>query len=409
MIESPWTILRRLPRTVRLLVTGSFVNRAGTLIVPYLTLVLRREFHFEPGAVAALLFAYGIGTLISILVGGVLTDRLGRRLVLVASLLGGGAIALALSVAGSLHLFVLLLLGFGFLAEMYRPASSAIIADLLPSSQRAVGFAALRVAVNLGFAVGMVVGGLLADWSWRALFLGDGLTTIAFGFLALFGIPETGPGRETSRSAPPPPAHGPWRDRTYLVLMLVSLVFSTTLLANFTVLPLTIALSAGYPTVVYGLVVGLNGVLVALFEISVVAWLSGFRRLRLAAAGVLLSGMGFALNGVAPHWAAYLAAVVTWTAGEILTMPQQMAFIADWSPPAARGRYLSFFTATFSLGWAINPILLLPAHAWLGDSAFWPLLGAPLVPAAALLLWLDRTADRPERLRGALGEATPPR
>jgi len=403
VLESPFRIVARLPRTVRLLVAGTFVNRLGTLIVPYLTLVLRRELGLSPAVVGAIVFMYGVGTLGSILVGGFLTDRLGRRRVLVTSLLGGGLAAVALGASHAASMFVPLLVLFGFLSEMYRPASSAIIADLLPSSSRAVGFAALRMAANLGFAVGVALGGLVADRSWRWLFFGDGATTMLFGVVVLLFIPETRPAAPAGSVRPdrsPARSLSPWRDVAFMQLLLSSLILSMALLANFTVLPLTITLSAGYPAAVYGLLMGLNGLLIAFLEVSIVGWLTHLRRLRVAAVGVLLAGLGFGLNGVAPHWLAFLAAVLVWTAGEILALPQQMAFVADWSPPEARGTYLSLFTATFSLAWALNPVLLLPLHAWLGDGPFWLLMIVVTSPAALLLLRLDRTADHPEKLRG---------
>jgi MFS family permease len=110
--------------------------------------------------------------------------------------------------------------------------------------------------------------------------------------------------------------------------------------------------------------------------------------------------MGFALTGLVLHWAWFLAALVVWTIGEILTGPQQTAFVADWAPAAARGRYLSVFQATWSLAMILNPLVFLPLHARLGPRAFWPLLSLLTVPPALLLLRLDRRADRPERLRG---------
>ena len=93
MMPHPLRVLRTLPAPVRLLVAGSFVNKLGTFIIPYLTLVLRKDFQLEDAAAARLLLAYGGGSLVSIVVGGVLTDHLGRRLTLLLSLLGSGVIA----------------------------------------------------------------------------------------------------------------------------------------------------------------------------------------------------------------------------------------------------------------------------------------------------------------------------
>jgi MFS family permease len=408
VIPYPIRILRGLPAPVRLLVLGTFVNKLGSFIIPYLTLVLRTEFQLEDAKVARLLLAYGAGSVVSILAGGFLTDRLGRRLTLLLSLFGSGAIAVALGLVSSIAVFAPLLVLLGFVADLYRPAASAIIGDLLPSAQRAIGFAALRTAVNLGFAVGMSLGGFIADWSWRLLFLGDGATTLLYGVVVFLFIAETRPGpaaAETLRTDDGPPA--PWRDAVFLQMLAVSLAFSLVFFTHIIELPLTITQEAGYPARLYGLLVAVNGLLIALFEMTVVDWLRRYRRLRVAALGTFVTGLAFSAVGVARHWSWYLLVVVAYTAGEILASPQKMAFVTDWAPPAARGRYLSWYQATWSVAIGLNPLLFLPLRTRLGDAAFWPLMMLLAAPSALLLLRLDRRADRPERLRGATADAPP--
>jgi MFS family permease len=395
---NPLPALRRLPPAARLLIAGTFVNKLGSFIIPYLTLVLRREFGLTESEVGRLLFAYGAGSLVSVLAGGALTDRLGRRATLLTSLLGSGVLAIAMGLADSARTLVPLLVLFGFIADLYRPAASAVIGDVLPSADRAVGFAALRLAINLGFGLGVALGGLLADWSWRALFLGDGATTLAYGLVVLFLLPET---RRVPRGRPgsAPPVTGPWRDPVFAQLLFCSLVFAIVFFNHVSTLPLTVT-GAGYPARVLGALVAVNGFLIALFEVPVVDALRGRRRLRLAALGTLLVGVGFGLTGVAAHWAWFLVTVVLWTAGEILSTPFKLAFLTDWAPPEARGRYLSGLTGTWSLAIGLNPLLFLPLQARLGDRAFWPLMALLVVPAVLVLWRLDRVADRPELLRG---------
>jgi MFS family permease len=416
MLENPLRIVGRFPRPVRLLIVGTLVNRLGTFIVPYLTLILLRDFHMREGEAARLLFAFGIGSVVSILTGGFVTDRFGRRRTLLVSLFGSGVLAVAMGLVPSTAAFVPLLVAFGFIADLYRPASSAMISDLLPSSDRASGFAGMRMAVNLGWASGTALGGVLADWNWRMLFLGDGLTTLAFGVLVYLAIPETRPAAAVPASAPSPTSEGnleharpvlgrgptnPLRDGVFLATTLAGLLLTLIFCSHLTVLPLTVTQSAGYPAVVFGLLASVNGVLIAFFEISITARLKGFRRLRLAALGSFLVAAGFGMIGLVMHWAWFLLAVVVFTAGEILSSPQQMAFIADWAPPEVRGRYLSFYQAMWSVAFAVNPAIALPLHAALGERAFWGLMPLVAVPGVLVLLRLDRTADRPERLRGA--------
>jgi MFS family permease len=400
VLTNPVRLLASLPGPVRLLVIGTLVNKLGTFIMPYLTLVLRREFRLEASQVGLLLAAQGVGSLAAILTGGLLTDRLGRRQTLMLSLFGSGVLAIAMGLAPSLSVFALLLVGFGFLADLYRPAASAIIADVLPSGQRAVGFAGLRAAVNLGFSFGVALGGLIADRSWRALFFADGLTTVLFGVIVYLYILETRPEQAPRPDAGATAEETPWRDRVFLQLAVTSLAFSMVLYSFFTVLPLTVTLGAGYPAAVYGALMAVNGLVIAAFEMSIVNGLRRFRRLRVAGIGLLVTGLGFALTGFVLHWAWFLFTILVWTAGEILTGPQQTAFVADWAPPEARGRYLSVYQATWSVSVILNPLALLPLYARLGERAFWPLLALMTVPSALLLFRLDREADRPERLRG---------
>jgi MFS family permease len=414
MSANPLRIVARFPRPVRLLLAGTLVNKLGTFVVPYLTLVLLRDLRMTEREAGYLIFAYGAGSLVSILAGGVLTDRLGRRRTLLLSLIGSGLLALVMGLLPSPRLFVPLLVAFGFIADLYRPAASAMIGDLLPSSQRASGFAGLRMVVNLGWAAGTALGGVLADRDWRLLFLGDGATTLAYGLLVYFTIPETrpAPARPVEAVAAAPAAarvHGgrgssPFGDFVFLESVAITFLFTLIFCSNLVVLPLTVTQSAGYPAVVFGALAAVNGGMITLFELSLVERLKRFRRLRLAALGYALVGLGFGMIGLVMHWAFFLLAVVIFTLGEILSAPQQMAFIADWAPPESRGRYLSLYQATWSIAFAVNPMLTLPLHAALGDRAFWGLAPLVALPGVVALLRLDRTADRPERLRGLSSE-----
>lgn len=388
---STWRLLRGLPRPVQILIAGTFVNKAGTYIIPYLTIVLMRDFGLGPLQTGMAVAAYGAGSLVSILVGGQTTDRLGRRTTMLLSLFGSGVLAVLLGFAPDLKTFVLLLLGFGFLADLFQPAASAIVTDLVPPEERKIGFAALRVAINLGFAAGVVVGGFLVDWDWRFLFWGDGVTTLAYGLVILFFIAETRPARREGDAD-----ISPFRDPPFLRLVAASGAFPLLMFAVMTVLPITLTEGAGYPSRFYGYLIGLNGLFVAIFELPLAARLPTSSRLHLAAGGLVVAASGVAMNGLPPNLWIYVAGILLVTVGEVVMMPQLSAAVADWAPRLSRGRYIGLFQSSWTFAKASAPVLFLPLRAEIGDALFWPLLAIAVLPAGALLLSLA-TEDRARR------------
>lgn len=404
-----FAVLREMPRPFRVILAGVVVNRLATFIVPFLSVLLRKHYELSDAETGLCILAFGLGTAASILTGGSLTDRFGRRRTMAASLLGSGALAVAIPFAFEVHpaAFLALLFAYGFVGDLYRPAVHAVVADVLPPERRAQGFAALRIAINLGWAVGLALGGFVERLGPTAMFAGDGLTTLVFGVLVLAAVPET----KAPRAAAPGSAAGNpgllslprlWLgDRVLLAVIAASLAWAVFMVSWMTVFPLLVDETMGGSLEAYGFVQALNGLLVAMFQIAVADSIPG-RRLRAGAWGMALGGAAVALVGVAPGPAAWAALMTVYTFGEMILMPPMMAFLSDWAPPERRGAYVGSGQAVFSLAFAFGPVLFLPLRRALGDATYWPLLACSAVPGVLLLLWLDRHADRPERLRGAL-------
>ena len=181
--------IRSLPGPVWILCAGSFVNRFGSFVAVFLILYLREKGYSiaEAGFIVSL---YGAGNVVAAAVGGLVADRLGRRNAIAISMFSSAATLLALSQADEIVLIGALTVLAGLTGEMYRPASAALLADLVPAGQRLPAFALNRLAINLGFAAGPATAGLLADYSFTYLFVGDALTSLVFGALALAALPE---------------------------------------------------------------------------------------------------------------------------------------------------------------------------------------------------------------------------
>jgi MFS family permease len=151
--------LRALPRPVLFLLAGSFVNRFGSFVLPFLALYLTHRGYSVAQAGLAL-SAYGVGSASAAAAGGVLADHVGRRGTIALSMYSSSVVMLALSQAGSLAEIVPLTALAGLAAESYRPASSALLADLVPQGRRVTAFAAYRLAINFGFAADPALGGV---------------------------------------------------------------------------------------------------------------------------------------------------------------------------------------------------------------------------------------------------------
>jgi MFS family permease len=374
--------IRALPKPAWILFGGTFINRFGTFVIPFLILYLTRIGYTSAQAGLAV-GAYGVGHLIASFAGGHLADRIGRRNTIVLSMFGSAASMLALSQVRSYVPIVILTCITGSLSELYRPASYALVGDLVADEHRVTAFGIYRLAVNLGFAAGPATAGFLADHSFALLFIGDAATSIIYGVIALIALPhglrtyvKTERTGEALRVAA--------RDKPFIVFLLATLCITT---VDFQ-LGSTFALhvrAAGFPSRVFGLLISMNGMLIIVFELGITQWTRRFRPRPMIALGYLLAGVGFALTGLAHTIPLLAATVVVWTLGEMISSPVATAYAVQLAPEQYRGRYLGLVMMMWSFGMVIGP----PAGTFLFDhnpAAVWIACGALGVLSAVLML-----------------------
>jgi MFS family permease len=374
--------IRSLPGPVWILCAGSFVNRFGSFVAVFLVLYLREKGYSiaEAGFIVSL---YGAGNVMAAAVGGLVADRLGRRNAIAISMFSSAATLLALSQADEIVLIGALTVLAGLTGEMYRPASAALLADLVPAGQRLPAFALNRLAINLGFAAGPAIAGLLADRSFTYLFVGDALTSIVFGVLALVALPEgvrirrgderRGEGIRTIA-----------RDRAFLFFLVSSLLGAFVYFQSNATFPLHVK-ESGLSNADYGLLISLNGLAIVVLELPFTSITQRFPAIPTLAVGSILVGLGFALNAWAESLAALAFTVLIWTIGEIVYAPVASAYVADIAPVHLRGRYQGAWGLMWGLAFMLGPGLGAAFFAWNGD-AFWLFCGLLGVLSAVLLL-----------------------
>lgn len=350
--ETLLTSLRALPRPAWILCFGTFLNKFGAFVVPFLTLYLTsRGCTVEEAGVA--IGAYGVGNLLASLLGGHLADYIGRQRTIMLSMFSGAAMMLLLSQAHSFPLILVLTLLTGLTNEFYRPASTALLTDLVPASRRITAFATLRMAFNAGFAFGPATAGFLAAYGFFWLFAGNAVSSVLFGLVALFALPRVV--HTHKKNASWSAALGVLRrDHKLHQLLLANFAIGIVMCQIISTFGLYVT-HLGFSAATYGAIISMNGVMVVLIELPLTTITRRFPARRVMAVGYSLMGLGFALNGLAHTVPALLACMVILTVGEMITMPTSAAYLANLAPPEMRGRYLGVSGLTWSLAVVIGP------------------------------------------------------
>jgi MFS family permease len=346
--------LRGLPRPVWVLAAGTFVNRFGSFVLVFLVLYVK-HLGYSTAAAGLAASVYGAGSIVSALFGGWFADRLGRRSSLALSMFSSAAAMLALSQARPLVAILAFSAIVGFTTELYRPASAALLADLVTPEQRVAAFGLLRFAINLGYAAGPVVAGLLAQRSFLLLFLGDAATSVAFGVLALVALPQ-GMRVEAHLEVRGETVRAIAHDRRFLLFLGASVLGSFVYFQAQTTFALQVV-AYGHSSVIYGALLAVNGVAIVLLELPLISVTQRLPRANVLTAGLLLEGVGFGLIPLsgATAWLAFT--VIIWTFGEMVFSPVASAYVADLSPVRLRGRYSGAWGFTWGIGLVLAPSL----------------------------------------------------
>jgi MFS family permease len=394
-----------LPPTYWFLWLGTLINRLGSFVIPFLTLYLTSQRGITVSQAALTVSLFGAGSFAAQLVGGELADRLGRRPVLLASLFISPVVMIALGLVRAVPLIALLTLTLGFFTDLFRPALSAAVADLVPPSARIRAFGYQNWAVNLGFSLAPILAGIMARYNYFLLFIGDALTTLVFGLLVLARVPETRPA-EVAQSV-----HTSFSERMrqvrreplLLVFSLLALFIGMVYMQGYVTLPIHMGVH-GLTAADYGLAIATNGILIVALSIQVSNAASNWPRFRAMAVSALFLGTGFGLNMFAGDLLPfYFLTVAVWTLGEIAASAVAPAIIADLSPVELRGLYQGIFGSAWGLSFFIGPVLGGWVYEHLGSTALW--LGCFAIGCILSLcyLWMGSLARHHEQTPDALG------
>jgi len=388
-----------LPRTFWFLFAGALINRIGSFVVPLFAIYLTTERGLTPTVTGWVIASYGLGSLLSGPLGGMLADAIGRRpTMLFGFCWGAGAMLVVPLVDGTLPLAAATF-HLGLATDLYRPAIQAAVADVCDPQQRTRAYGLLYWAVNLGFAVAAAIGGTLAHAGFSRLFIADAATTLCFAVLIALFVPETRP-KVTADAAAKADDGGfreVARDHVLVAFLLVQCLVGVLFLQSHGALPVALA-ARGIGPGTYGFLVGSNGLIIVLVQPIALPFVARMRRTHALALGALLVGIGFGLNAPALGVAGAAASVAVWTLGEIVISPVVPALLSDLAPARLRARYQGMGQVSFGLCALVGP----PAGMWVLEhgSAGWLWGGCFGFGALAAVLHLASARRLQARLGG---------
>ncbi|MCE3281949.1 MAG: transporter [Chitinophagaceae bacterium] len=380
-----------LSRETWLLSLVMLINRAGTMVLGFMTLYCVDGLGLKVSQAGIVMASFGAGSILGGFLGGKITDRFGFYYLQVGALVTGGIMFI---VVGYLREFIPLCIGTFVLSlcnESFRPANSTAIAHYSTIGNRTRSYSLNRLAINLGWAVGGALGGFLAEFNYNALFWVDGITNIVAAVMMLLLFAPVKKQRATTHEQKLP-VRSPYSDGQYMFFILIVVLFAVCFLQVFGMQTLFFEQEWRISKTNIGILIAANGLLIAFVEMVMVYHLekkrSGLYYIRV---GALFTGLGYAMVNVIPAgFIPAFAAVVIITIGEMLVLPFMNSYWISRTTEANRGGYAGLYTMAWSAAHVIAPTFGSQFAEHIGFDILWWTVGGICVFIAAGTWRLER-------------------
>ncbi len=366
-----------------------FINRSGTMVIPFMSIYCNKELHFSVEQAGYIMGIFGAGSIAGAFTGGRITDRYGFYYMQFGALLVGGLLFFLLGLQTSFLSLGIVSFIQSFCNESFRPANSTAIAFYSNDENKTRSYSLNRLAVNLGWAFGGLLGGTLAAINYHLLFWVDGSTNILAALLLLKLIPYSKVGNPVKKVAHAV-RESAYKDGIYLTFIALAILFASCFFQLFSMQSLFYKTQWHFSEQFIGL-------LIVCFEMIIIHNLEGKRHpLQYISIGVVLVGAGFVLLNFLP--AAYYASfivVIFVTIGEITAMPFMNSFWISRTNENNRGEYAALYTIAWSIAQIFGPVTggVIAAH-W-GYNPLWFSVGiVSLIAAVGFRLLYNSIAKR---------------
>lgn len=342
-------------------VLASFIGGIGnTLLFPFFSLYITQKFNVGMTTAGVLLGISSFFGLLGGVIGGALTDRFGRRRLVIMGLVFGAASSVTLGLVNHLAALYPLAMVIGLLGQIGGPAQNAIVVDLLPEKQRPEGFGVMRVAGNLAWIIGPTIGGFVASRSFLLLFIIDAILACVVAAIFYKLVPETKPEVTADKEQ-----ESVWQTISGYRLVLKDLAFVGFLLASMLMMIVYLQMYNSLPVFLrdyhqinpqgYGFLLTSSAITVVLFQFWLMRVIKGRAPFLMMTLGTFFYVIGFSMIGFISAYVLFVLAIVVVTVGEMIVVPTSQALVANFAPADMRGRYMAVFGVTWAIPSTIGP------------------------------------------------------
>lgn len=379
---------RGLPKEVWLLSFTMLINRSGMMVITFLSLYLTQELQWSKSEAGIVLSCFGGGSLAGSFLGGWLSDKIGNFKVMFYSLIVGGAMVMLLGVITNFYLLCIAVFAVVTVVDAVRPALFAEVGDRSNESNLTRGISLVRMAVNLGIAIGPAVGGLIAHtYGYFWLFIIDGSTCILAGFFLFFSL-KSGP-TNVKKIVAQEPSHSPYKDGQFLIFCFFNLLILTSFFQILFSVPVYMKEVFSATEAQVGWFFTANGLIIFLCEMPIIYFIektkATFKPLMI---GAVMIGVSYICLFVFHDPLMAIGSFLFFSSfGEIINFPYISTIAIKRADELSRGNYMGATTVLFSLAFLIAPLVGLPIIDIVGYQSYWLMAFAAAVIGAVGCKW----------------------
>jgi predicted MFS family arabinose efflux permease len=380
-------------REVWILALVTFINRAGTMVLPFLSKYLKEDLNFSYSQVGWIMVCFGLGSMLGSWLGGKLSDKIGFYKIMVFSLFTSGLMFFGLQYITSFYTLCLAIFAIMAVADMFRPAMFVSLGTYAKPENRARAFTLVRLAINLGLAAGPALGGLIImGIGYNGLFWVDGFSCISAITIFAILVKEKKAALQNVASNKALVIQSVFRDRIFWIFLFVSFATALLFFQIFTTLPIYHSEKYGLTEFQTGLLMTMNGLLIFFFEMPIVSSYESKRtpKIKLILAGCLMMTFSFYVLLWDTFAGILIISMILMTFGEIFIFPFSNSFALSRAPKGHEGKYMALFTMSFSLAHIGSSKTGMDLIAYFGYKTNWIVMGTFGLVATLACVYLLR-------------------